>query len=193
MTRKPLPKVIKPAGTASRTIPVEPEIEAPIPQRPAPRPPLEAQDIWSPSPPPANDPLPVATQPASPAHAEARLRAAFKLVERHKFYAGLGGVVPMAAVNVVSVTAVNLRMVKLLSDLYEVPFQREKTRSIILGLMGGATPTGLAAATASTLSFAVPVAGAFGLVVSTVAAAVLTRRIGLHFVERFEQDAAHSA
>jgi uncharacterized protein (DUF697 family) len=96
----------------------------------------------------------------------------------------------MAAVNVASVTAVNLRMVKSLSDLYGVPFQREKTRSIILGLMGGATPTGLAAATASTLSFAVPLAGAFGLAVSTVAAAVLTRRIGLHFVERFEQDAA---
>lgn len=188
MTRKPLPKVIKPTGAASRAIPVEPEIEAPVPQRPARRPPLEAQDIWSPSPPPANDPLPVATAPSS-LQAEARLRAAFKLVERYKFYAGLGGVVPMAAVNVVSVTAVNLRMVKALSDLYGIPFQREKTRSIVLGLMGGATPTGLAAATASTLAFAVPVAGAFGLVVSTVAAAVLTRRIGLHFVERFEQDA----
>ena len=103
-------------------------------------------------------------------------------------YAGLGGLVPMPAVNVASVTAVNLRMVKVLSDLYGIAFERDKMRSVVLGLMGGAAPTGLAAATATTLSFAAPLAGAFGLVVSTVVAATLTRRIGLYFVERFETE-----
>jgi uncharacterized protein (DUF697 family) len=94
----------------------------------------------------------------------------------------------MAAVNVVSVTAVILRMVKGLSDLYGIPFERDKTRSIVIGLMGGAAPTGLAAATATTLSFAAPIAGAVGLAVSSVTAAALTRRIGLYFVERFETE-----
>jgi uncharacterized protein (DUF697 family) len=103
-------------------------------------------------------------------------------------YAGLGGLVPMPAVNVVSVTAVILRMVKGLSDLYGIPFERDKTRSIVIGLMGGATPTGLAAAAATTLSFAAPIGGAVGLAVSSVTAASLTRRIGLYFVERFETE-----
>jgi uncharacterized protein (DUF697 family) len=191
MTRKQLPKVIKPAGSSLRMIgDADTEEEAPIVPKQLER--VEAQaEVWPPSPPPANDPLPV-TSPLlqTRAQAEGRLREAFKIVERHKMYAGLGGLVPMPAVNVVSVTAVVLRMVKALSDLYGVPFERDKTRTVVIGLMGGAAPTGLAAATAATFAFAAPIAGPLGLAVSTVVAASLTRRIGLYFIERFEQSAA---
>jgi uncharacterized protein (DUF697 family) len=194
MTRKQLPKAIKPAGSGLRYIPGEAGTEAPLPQSVTAKPttPKEAvqveAEIWPPSPPPANDSF-LVLPPLSQGEAEQRLQQAFRVVDRYKMYAGLGGLVPMPAVNVASVTAVILRMVKVLSDLYGVPFERDKMRSIVLGLMGGAAPTGLAAATATTLSFAAPLAGAFGLVVSTVAAATLTRRIGLYFVERFEAEA----
>lgn len=192
MTRKQLPKAIKPAGSGLHFIPGEAGTEAPLPQsvtaKPTtPKEPVQIEaEIWPPSPPPANDTLPVSS--LTQTDAERRLQLAFKIVDRHKMYAGLGGLLPMAAVNVAGVTAVILRMVKALSDLYGVPFERDKTRSIIIGLMGGAAPTGLAAATATTLSFAAPIAGAVGLAVSSVAAAALTRRIGLHFVERFEAE-----
>jgi uncharacterized protein (DUF697 family) len=193
MTRKQLPKAIKPAGSGLRYIPGEAGTEAPLPQsvtaKPTtPKEPVQVEaDDWTPSPPPANDSF-VVLPPLTKGEAERRLQLAFKIVDRHKMYAGLGGLVPMPAVNVASVTAINLRMVKVLSDLYGIAFERDKMRSIVLGLMGGATPTGLAAATATTLSFAAPFAGAFGLVVSTVVAATLTRRIGLYFVERFESE-----
>lgn len=193
MTRKQLPKAIKPAGSGLRFLPGEAGTEAPLPESVTAKPttPKEAvqveAEIWPPSPPPANDSFPV-ERSLTPADAERRLQLAFKIVERHKMYAGLGGLVPMAAVNVVSVTAVILRMVKGLSDLYGVPFERDKTRSVVLGLMGGAAPTGLAAASATTLSFVAPIAGAVGLAVSSVTAAVLTRRIGLYFVDRFEAE-----
>ena len=193
MTRKQLPKAIKPAGSSLRYIPGEAGTEAPLPEsvtkKPTtPKEPVQVEaEIWPPSPPPANDSF-LVLPPLSRGEAERRLQLAFKIVDRHKMYAGLGGLVPMPAVNVASVTAVNLRMVKVLSDLYGIAFERDKMRSVVLGLMGGATPTGLAAATATTLSFAAPFAGAFGLVVSTVVAATLTRRIGLYFVERFETE-----
>lgn len=194
MTRKQLPKAIKPAGSGLQYIPGEAGTEAPLPQSVTAKPttPKESvqveAEIWPPSPPPpANDSF-LVLPPLSQGEAERRLQQAFRIVDRYKMYAGLGGLVPMPAVNVVSVTAVILRMVKVLSDLYGVPFERDKMRLIVLGLMGGAAPTGLAAATATTLSFAAPLAGAFGLVVSTVAAATLTRRIGLYFVERFEAE-----
>lgn len=203
MTRKQLPKAIKPAGSGLRFIPGEAGTEVPMPQsvtaKPTtPKEPVQVEaEIWPPSPPPANandahaddanDALQI-LQPMTQADAEQRLQLAFKIVDRHKTYAGFGGLVPMAAVNVVSVTAVILRMVKVLSDLYGVPFERDKTRSIVIGLMGGATPTGLAAATATTLYFAAPIAGAVGLAVSSITAAALTRRIGLHYVERFEAE-----
>jgi uncharacterized protein (DUF697 family) len=189
MTRKQLPKAIKRDGADLRMIAAEALPEMPAPARAAPKEQAEIE-VWPPAPPPANDPLPVAFS-LSQSQAEMRLREAFRIVERHKLYAGLGGLVPMPAVNVASVTAVILRMVKVLTDLYGVPFERDKTRSIVIGLMAGAAPTGLAAATTSTLAFVVaPIAGPVGLAVSTVTAASLTRRIGLSFIERFEQDAA---
>jgi uncharacterized protein (DUF697 family) len=193
MTRKQLPKAIKPAGSGLHYSPGEAGTEAPLPQSVTAKPttPKESvqveAEIWPPTPPPANDSF-LVLPPLSQGEAERRLQQAFRVVDRYKMFAGLGGLVPMPAVNVVSVTAVILRMVKVLSDLYGVPFERDKMRLIVLGLMGGAAPTGLAAATATTLSFAAPLAGAFGLVVSTVAAATLTRRIGLYFVERFEAE-----
>jgi uncharacterized protein (DUF697 family) len=211
MTRKQLPKAIKPAGSGLRFVPGEAGTDVPMPQSVTAKPttakePVQAEaEIWPPSPPPANanhvnsgDANPGGANPddandrfeillpMTQAEAEDRLQRAFKIVDRHKLYAGLGGLLPMAAVNVVSVTAVILRMVKGLSDLYGIPFERDKTRSIVIGLMGGAAPTGLAAAT--TLSFAAPIAGAVGLAVSSVTAAALTRRIGLYFVERFETE-----
>lgn len=188
MTRKQLPKAIKRDGADLRMSVAEAIPEVLAPTRVVPKEQVEVE-VWPPSPPPANDPLPVAFS-LSQAQAERRLREAFRIVERHKLYAGLGGLVPMPAVNVASVTAVILRMVKVLTDLYGVPFERDKTRSIVIGLMAGAAPTGLAAATTSTLAFAAPIAGPVGLAVSTITAASLTRRIGLSFIERFEQDAA---
>ena len=193
MTRKQLPKAIKPAGSGLRFIPGEAGTEAPVPQsvtaKPStPKEPVQVEaEVWPPAPAPANDTYAI-LPPLTREEAERRLQIAFKIVDRHKMNAGLGGLVPMPAVNVVSVSAIILRMLKSLSDVYGVPFERDKMRAVVLGLMGGAAPTGLAAATATTLSFAAPIAGAVGLAVSSVAAASLTRRIGLHFVERFESE-----
>ena len=58
---------------------------------------------------------------------------------------------PRADCDVASITAVIVRMVKLLSDLYGIPFERDRARAIVVGLMGGAMPTGLGAVTTSTL------------------------------------------
>jgi uncharacterized protein (DUF697 family) len=114
-------------------------------------------------------------------------------VERYKLYAAFGALSPLALMTSASVTVVILRMVKLLSDLYQVPFERDRTRSIIVGLVGGAVPTGLGVATASTLALAVPSVAFVGIAVSAVAAAAATERIGFIFIERLEGEAASSA
>jgi uncharacterized protein (DUF697 family) len=188
MTRKQLPKVIRPTAADLPVIAAEPEAEsrqsAALHER------IQAPaGVLRPSAPPANDVLPAAA-PNAQWLAEKRLREAFKIVGRHRIFAAAGGLFPMPAVNVVGVTAIILRMVKALGDLYGVPFERDQTHSIVLGLMGGAAPAGLGVATASTLAFVVPGAGAVGLVVSSVTAAALTRRIGVVFIERFEKSAA---
>jgi uncharacterized protein (DUF697 family) len=121
-----------------------------------------------------------------------RQALARKIVERHKNYAALGGLVPVPVANIASVAAINLRMVKQLSALYQVPFERDQTRALIVGLIGGVVPTGVGAATSSMLMFVVPGGLLFGLGASAVTAGALTRGIGLVFIESFEKGAGAS-
>jgi|GEM_PF-1307320 uncharacterized protein (DUF697 family) len=142
-----------------------------------------------------DSPQVVARQPHSPQAKvlfAKRRKLAAKIVERHRNYAALGGLVPLAVVNIASVTAINLRMVKQLSALYQVPFQRDRTRAMIISLLAGAVPTGFGAATASTLTWIVPGGLLFALGVSAVTAGALTRGIGQVFIESFESGALSS-
>jgi uncharacterized protein (DUF697 family) len=120
-------------------------------------------------------------------HVAARRRAlARRIVDRHKNYAAMGGLVPLPAANIASVTAVNLRMVKQLSELYGVPFQRDRTRSLIIALIAGAVPTGAGLAASSTLMWIIPGGLVWGLGAAALTAGALTRGIGLVFVDSFE-------
>jgi uncharacterized protein (DUF697 family) len=186
MTRKPFPKVITRSSEDLRDIAASTvaDEEAPAPPRNA----IRAQPVSLVAPPP----IAISPRPASvrdETQAVRRWSQARKIVERHRTYAALGGLFPLPIVNIAGVASIVLRMVKQLSDLYGVPFERERTRSLVISLMGGAVPTGLGAATASTLVFIVPGSGFVGLAVSAITAAALTRGIGLVFVDHFESGA----
>lgn len=118
-----------------------------------------------------------------------RRSLARRLVERHGAYAALGGLSPLPIANVAGVAAVVVHMVKQLSTLYGVPFERDRTRSLVISLVGGAVPTGLGTAAATTLGYVIPGAAFAGLAVSALTAGALTRSIGLVFVESFEREA----
>jgi uncharacterized protein (DUF697 family) len=189
MTRKPLPKAITrplnnlrnfdrgaaaanaaPApGVAFDKVEAEPALavsSAPI-----------ANDVAAPAP------------EASQKFAAQRRALAHKIVARHKNYAAMGGLMPLPVVNIAGIAAINLRMVKQLSELYQVPFERDRTRSLIVGLIGGAVPTGVGTATSSTLMWIVPGGMLLGLGAAAVTAGALTRGIGLVFIESFERGA----
>jgi uncharacterized protein (DUF697 family) len=125
------------------------------------------------------------TRPVDPLAARRRALAR-RIVERHKNYAALGGLVPLPAANVASVAAVNLRMVKRLSELYGVPFERDRTRALIIALIAGAVPTGAGLAASSTLMWIVPGGLVWGLGAAALTAGALTRGIGAVFVDSFE-------
>jgi uncharacterized protein (DUF697 family) len=120
---------------------------------------------------------------------EERRRAAEKVVGRYKVYAALGGLFPMPAINVAGLTAINMRMVKALCDRYELPFEGNQTRSIIMGLIGGSVPTGIGFAAASVVGLVFPVGAFVGLAASSASAAAMTRAIGLMFIDYFENGA----
>jgi uncharacterized protein (DUF697 family) len=133
----------------------------------------------------ASERLELKSRPADPLAARRRALAR-RIVDRHKNYAAMGGLVPLPAANIASVTAINLRMVKQLSDLYGVPFQRDRTRSLIIALIAGAVPTGAGLAASSTLMWIIPGGLVWGLGAAALTAGALTRGIGLVFVDSFE-------
>ena len=121
-----------------------------------------------------------------------RRRLAEAVVERHANYSALGGVIPLPIVNFGVVTAIIVRMVKALTDIYDIPFEHDRARAIVLGLIGGLTPTAASTLTASTLFYLVPGSNLLGLAVSSVTASACTRKIGAVFVEHFEKGATLS-
>jgi uncharacterized protein (DUF697 family) len=203
MTRKPLPKAITRSITNLRglTTGFAADEQGRVPRR------AMTFDAVEPEPLPKSSAGPAGKNAATPGEATPQLpggktlsaipdRAdplaarrhtlARKIVDRHRNYAALGGLVPLPAANIAGITAINLRMVKQLSELYGAPFQRDQTRALIIALIAGAAPTGAGLAATSTLMWIVPGGLIWGLGVSAVTAGALTRGIGLVFIESFE-------
>ena len=120
--------------------------------------------------------------------AKRRVLAA-RIVEQNGTLAALSGLAPLPVVNIAGVAAIILRMLKQLSGLYQVHFERDRTRSFVIGILGGAAPTGLGVATVSTIGLVAPAPAFLGLAVSALTAAAVTRAIGEVFIESFERQA----
>ncbi len=117
--------------------------------------------------------------------------AAVAIVERYANWAAVGGVIPVPLANAAAITALMVRMIKSLSTLYGVPFERNRTRAAVVGLMGGVLPTGLATVATSTLTYFVPGYGLLSLAVSSVTSSAYARSIGRLYIEHFENGATH--
>jgi uncharacterized protein (DUF697 family) len=132
------------------------------------------------------------TLPAPPSvtiDAARRRSMALAIVDRHAAYSAIGGIIPLPLGNFAGVTAVIVRMVKVLSDHYRVPFERERTRTIVVALVGGAMPTGVATLTMSTLIYILPPSALLALAASSITATAFTHSVGRIFIEHFESGA----
>ena len=105
--------------------------------------------------------------PTDPATA-LRRRKAVAIVERYANFSAVGGAIPIPLANAAAITALMVRMVKSLSSLYGVPFERTRTRTIVIALMGGALPTGFSTIATSTVSYFIPGLNLVGLAISSV-------------------------
>jgi uncharacterized protein (DUF697 family) len=142
---------------------------------------------------PKSEAPPVPTvAPSTDAASRQRRRRAVAIVERYANYSAVGGAIPVPVANAAALTALLVRMVKKLSDHYGVPFERNRTRSVIIGLMGGALPTGFATIATSMITSVVPGYNLIGLAVSSVTSSAYARSIGQLYIEHFESGAAVS-
>ncbi len=205
MSKKQLPKAIRPTPDETGVAVVADRLQVSVRPPDAGEP--SARRSVPPDPHPAENIVEIASKPQGgsarlpdaapepmPESGDAVLRRsqALRIVQRHAAFSLAGGIIPLPIVNVASVMALIVRMVKKLSDHYGVPFEHDRARAIVIGLVGGAMPTGLGVATASTLGSLVPGANLIGLAVSAISAGACTRGVGRIFIEHFESGATLS-
>ena len=115
-----------------------------------------------------------------------RLSQAEAIVSRNWKWASGAGLVPVPFVDLVSATAIQLKMLKELCDLYEVKFTKNLGKSAIGSLAGGLC-SNLGTATLVSLAKGIPVLGlTVGILAQPVVFGATTYALGRVFIQHFE-------
>lgn len=133
----------------------------------------------------APPPPPAAAEPESRA-AELRQARAGRTVERYAAYSAVSSIVPIPLLDTLGVVWLIVLMVKSLAELYDSPFDRDRVRAVVAGLIGGVGQAGAGTVVTASLVKLTPGANAVGAAASSAASLVLTRAIGQAFVLHFE-------
>ena len=114
---------------------------------------------------------------------ERRARAR-KLVERFSLWSGAAGLLPVPIVDLAAVGGVQIQMLRRISQIYDVPFSKNRGKALIAGLAGtmiASTGLGMASIIKS-----VPIAGtAIGAITTPALSIGATYVIGMAFIEHF--------
>ncbi|MCC5025207.1 MAG: DUF697 domain-containing protein [Candidatus Synoicihabitans palmerolidicus] len=120
---------------------------------------------------------------------EDRIASAYAIVKKNMYCAGGSGIVPVPFVDLVGVVTFQVLMIKQLSTLYEVKFQRHLARNLVVALVGTLSARAITAGVVGSLFKFIPWVGATvgaWIAVPAVAGGV-TYAIGRVFVKHFEE------
>lgn len=127
-----------------------------------------------------------ATTPMTEAERE---EAASQLVDRFSLWSGAAGLIPVPLIDVVAVGGVQIQMLRRLSEIYGVPFNDNRGKSVIAGLAGSLIPASTATTTAMTFGSLIKgipgIGSAIGALTMPVYSAGATYVIGKVFMKHF--------
>jgi uncharacterized protein (DUF697 family) len=113
-----------------------------------------------------------------------RSRAA-KVVDRFSFWSGVAGLLPVPFVDLAAVGALQIQMVRLISQIYDVPFSDNRGKALVAGIAGTIIPASTGVGMASVIK-SVPIAGtAIGVLATPALAMAATYAIGRVFIQHF--------
>lgn len=125
-----------------------------------------------------------AAQPAAPS---TRAEQAHSIVRKNMYWALGLGFVPVPLLDLAAVTAVQVKMLKDLSELYGVSFAEDAAQKVVGSLVAGLGGLTIAGAIASSLFKVIPVIGQLvGLIGRPVLAGALTLAVGNLFTMHYE-------
>jgi len=185
---KKLPKAIRPnvthqGGPEAQSRVVEPMPETKRPAKPQRGSSIAPEDLLLAT--PATAAASASADVADSVDAAATKSRARKLVERFSLYSGVAGLLPVPVVDVAAVGGVQLQMLRRISQLYDVPFSKNRGKAIVASLAGTMIPASTGLGVAS-MAKSVPVAGTAICAMTAPALSVgATYVIGMAFVEHF--------
>jgi uncharacterized protein (DUF697 family) len=176
---KKLPKAIRPNVTHQGGPEAQSRVAEPMPETKRPAKPQRGSSIAP------EDLLLTTADAAGSVDAAATKSRARKLVERFSLYSGVAGLLPVPVVDVAAVGGVQLQMLRRISQLYDVPFSKNRGKAIVASLAGTMIPASTGLGVAS-MAKSVPVAGtAIGAMTAPALSVGATYVIGMAFVEHF--------
>ena len=116
---------------------------------------------------------------------DSRRARATKLVERFSLWSGAAGLIPVPFVDLVAVGGVQIQMLRRISQIYGVPFSKNRGRALIAGLAGTMIPVTTGIGMASFIK-SVPLIGtAVGAIATPTLSVGATYAIGMVFIQHF--------
>jgi uncharacterized protein (DUF697 family) len=127
----------------------------------------------------------VSSKPVMDAAPDSRRRQATKLVERFSLWSGAAGLIPVPFIDLVAVGGVQIQMLRRISQIYGVPFSKNRGRAIIAGLAGAMIPATAGIGMSSFIK-SVPLVGtAVGAITTPALSVGATYAIGMVFIQHF--------
>jgi uncharacterized protein (DUF697 family) len=122
-----------------------------------------------------------------PPSAEARLEQAHDVVQRNVYWAMGAGVLPLPVFDIVATSAVQLKMLRELSAVYDVTFREGVAKKAVTSLFVGVGGVGIGGLIGASFAKFIPIIGqSLGVVSVPVVSGMLTHAVGKTFVMHFE-------
>jgi len=144
----------------------------------------EEERVAAPEPPPAGAPEPSSAD--SIAAPDVRRVQALALVDRFTAWSAIGGAVPLPLLDLASIAALQVQLVRRLAALYERPFSGEAVRGTLLAASAAALSAGGGNLAGMLLARSLPWGQLLNMWVSSGLAAATTQAIGRAYVLHFE-------
>jgi uncharacterized protein (DUF697 family) len=106
---------------------------------------------------------------------------ALAIVKHYTLWAAAVGVVPVPILDMVTMLAVQMKMVQRLAELYEVPYSEQRVKSALAGLIGGYEAAQLGGGALKMF----PVIGLFSLAAMPTMNAAIAYAVGRVFIQHF--------
>jgi len=104
-----------------------------------------------------------------------------KIIKRHIAYAAGAGAIPLVLVDTLTIAGVQFAMIKKIAQLYEVDFEKQKTKSITAALLGSFGTT------ISAFKFFPGIGLIMGTIKTSALGAAYTYTLGKVFAQHFDQ------